>query len=556
MSSIINIISQDDSIHHSFIHELENQFPGVRFSKKFIANSNTDIVPSRNPILDNIEKGMAIIRLESLPFPSKTDLGLIAVIKSESGVHFACYVNENNDENYSFLKEIDIKDSTGKVYLVGAGQSNKRHLTLRALELIKSADIIFYDSLIDTSILELSKGEKVFVGKRANKHFKDQKDINLLLFEAALKYKTIVRVKGGDPMIFGHAGEEIAYLESKLIKVETVAGISSPLGAAAMANLPLTLRNISNSVSFISAHEKSKIEVPNTDTIVYFMGATNLPNIARALKKNDRPGSTPLTLFYNIGSKEQAIYHETVNSVIEGEKEYKAPLLIVAGEVGDRKQWYKAFNYKPKILFTGTTISKYAHLGYVYHQPMIEIATLRDFTDVDRVISDLHSFRWICFTSLYAVENFFNRLYFLGKDVRSLSGIQIASIGKVTSAKLKNYGIIPDLQAKEESSEGLIKVFKEKSITSTKILIPRSNLAMDYLPDQLSALNNIVTKLVVYENKMPEVRKKVEIENFDQVIFTSPSGVDNFMKAYGKLPEKPEIISRGKETQKRINYYS
>ena len=143
----------------------------------------------------------------------------------------------------------------------------------------------------------------------------------------------------------------------------------------------------------------------------------------------------------------------------------------------------------------------------------------------------------------------------LGKDLRSHSNLKIASIGKVTSAQLKKYGVTPDIQAIEESSEGLKKLFRDKNITSSNILIPRSNLAINFLPEALEELRNTVKKLVVYKNQLPMISKKVEVENFDQVIFTSPSGVDNFIKVYGKLPVKPEIVTRGKETQKRVQSY-
>lgn len=551
----LSILTINDEAHQRFVNELKTQLSEITIKAEFLEIQAEEKLSNRNAVLDELNDEFAILKLGSLPFPLANNLSVACLLKSKDNKYFAFISKQKNAVLPSEIIQQNCIDQLGEVFLVGAGQSNKSQLTLRAHDLLKEADIIFYDSLIDETILELSQAEKVFVGKRANKHFKDQKDINQLLFEGALNYKNVVRIKGGDPMIFGHAGEEIAYLESRLIKVSTVPGISSPLGAASWANLPLTIRNISNSVSFCSAHEKSKIQVPNTDTIVYFMGASNLLNIAKALKQSGRPNTTPLTLFYNIGAKDAEVYNETIESVLTENKTYKSPLLIVAGEVGNRNNWHKAFNYKPKILFTGSHIKKYADLGYVFHQAMIDIVALKNFEKVDKCIAELENYDCLTFTSMYAVDHFFERLYQLGKDARILNNIKIISIGRITSSKLKKHGIVPDLQALEESSEGLIKLLKQEGITDKNILIPRSNLAHNFLPEELVKIGNKVTTLVIYNNQQPVISKKVEVENFDQVIFTSPSGVDNFMKIYKKLPVKPEIITRGKETAKRVDSY-
>ncbi len=552
-----HLLTQDDTLHRSLIQELQEIFPQEDFFHAFVQVPVTNDLTNKHIVLEQLDDQLAFLNLEVLPFPLPANIKIVAIYSFGRNQKLAALLaNDRFLAHYQQFSKTSIHTGFGKVYLVGAGQCSKELLTIKAYELIQKADIIFYDSLIDSSILEISPAEKVFVGKRASNHFKDQKDINRLLFEAALKHKTVIRLKGGDPMIFGHAGEEIAFLEARQISVETVPGISSALGAAALANLPLTLRNISNSVAFCSGHERSKIEVPDTDTIVYFMGAGNIRAIAKALLERNRPPETPLTLFYNIGSSDQEVFYETIQSVLKCEKEYKSPLLIIAGEVGNRHCWHKAFQYKPKILFTGSNLAKYAHLGYVFHQPMIELSPLHDFTQVDLAIETIADFTWLIFTSMYAVDYFLKRWFELGNDARKLAKLKIASIGGVTSARLKEYGLLPDLQASDESSEGLVNLFVEQNITQSKILIPRSNLATNFLPDMLENMGNQVVKLTVYENIMPLVIKKVEVEGFDQVIFTSPSCVDNFMKTYGRLPQKPEIVCRGKETLKRVEFFT
>lgn len=550
------LLTQDDTLHRSLVQQMAEKFPQEKFLPAYLLAPETTEMTNKHLVLEQLRDQLTILNLEVLPFPLPESIKVVAILSFDKNQTYAALLaNDRVFANYERFCHSSIQHTFGKVYLVGAGQCSKELLTIKAHELLQKADIIFYDSLIDNSILELSQAVKVFVGKRAANHFKDQKDINRLLFEAALKHSTVIRLKGGDPMVFGHAGEEIAFLEGRQIQVETVPGISSVLGASALANLPLTLRNISNSVSFCSGHERSKIEVPNTDTIVYFMGAGNLRAIANALLEHQRPQETPLTLFYNIGGPDQEVFYETIQSILHSEKVYKAPLLVIAGEVGNRHCWYQAFQYKPKILFTGTNLGKYAHLGYVFHQPMIELRPLKDYTETDLVIESIGSFAWLIFTSLYAVDYFLKRWFDLGKDSRKLAQVKIASIGAVTTGRLREYGLLPDLQAANESSEGLVSLFSELGIKGTKILIPRSNLATNFLPDTLEEMGNQVVRLTVYENTFPANNQKTEVENFDQVIFTSPSCVDNFIKVYGSLPQKPEIICRGKETQKRVEHY-
>lgn len=494
----------------------------------------------------------ALLLVSELNYPEHCS-GSIACVVNVEDVKI-CVIGDTSTIPQTVI-EADIRQNLGNVYLVGAGQSAKELLTLRAHSLIASADIIFYDSLIDKKILEHTKAELVFVGKRAGAHHVDQKDINSLLKESATKYKSIVRIKGGDPMIFGHAGEEIAYLEQEFISVEVVPGITSALGAAASTSTPLTLRNVSASVAFCTAHQKSQIPVPETDTIVYFMGAGNVVNLAKTLLNKGKSPDTPLKLIYNIGAPDEEVFLETVHSIIQSEKTYKSPLLIIVGEVTDKKNWYKAFEHRPKILFTGTNITKYAKLGYVHHHPMIALKPLSDPQEVDHVIDNINNYNWLVFTSIYAAKFFFAHLFKLGKDVRVLSGLKIASIGRFTSKKIKEFGIVPDLQATDESSEGLIACFKMEGISGEKIVIPRSNLAHNTLPDGLQNLGNEVLPLIVYQNVKTNIKKRVNPESFDQIIFTSPSCVQNFIKEYGELPQIPKIISKGKETAKEIAKY-
>lgn len=525
----------------ALLKKLSNTFEGM----------DVDLVNTSSEDCKKTHSGISVLLHDELLYPEHSELDIISILKVDE--QKLCILGKNQDSTLNHTKLKDYRNQLGKVYLVGGGQSSIDLLTVKALTLLREADIVFYDSLIDESILSEATGELVFVGKRAGAHHKDQHDINKLLLNAALTHKKIVRIKGGDPMIFGHAGEEIIFLEREFVTVEVVPGITSALGAAAVTNTSLTLRNVSDSVSFCTAHQKNGIPVPNTSTIVYFMGAANMKNLGKELLKNGKPGSTPVKLIYNIGAKDQEIYQETIDSIAHQDKKYKAPLISIVGEVADKKSFLKALDHKPKILFTGTTIAKYMHLGYVHHHPMIELVKLNDFKEVDEVIHSIQCFDWLLFTSAYSVKFFFERLYELNMDSRTLGSVKIASIGSVTSGKLKSHGIIPDLQATEESSDGLIALFKAKNIVSESIVIPRSDLAHNTLPEGLMRIGNQVRLLTIYRNTKPVIEKKVDPESFDKVIFTSPSCVNNYISEYGGLPQNPELIARGKETQKAIN---
>lgn len=393
--------------------------------------------------------GLSELITEILPFKTRALQGQLAVVaKKENGL----------------LKElfspIDCRKKYGKVYIAGFGPGDPELLTIKAQHALQQADIIFYDSLLDDIYLENFKGEKIKVGKRKDLHMKEQDEINELLYKAAINGKQVVRIKGGDPMIFGRGGEEFCYLKQRLIDVEIIPGITSALAAAAIAGIPLTQRDISSSVAFCTGHPESSIHIPNTDTIVFYMPASNLNVIIKKLLDYGRSGNTPIALIENISLPEQRIITGTLNEILHKTDTFHSPLLIIVGDTVKLNHLIK--KSVPRVLVTGTSVEKYRHLGDIVHTPLIELNPPGSFEELDQVIQKINEFTYLIFTSRYAVYYFFNRLCFLHKDSRSLAGIKIASIGKITSVKLAEYGIIPDLEAKDESSRGLIDMFREK----------------------------------------------------------------------------------------------
>ncbi len=226
----------------------------------------------------------------------------------------------------------------GSVWLVGFGPGDPDLLTIKGLRLLKWANIIFYDDLLNKDFLLKFKAEKVYVGKRKDHHSCEQDEINKLLYEAAMAGKKVVRLKGGDPMLFAHGGEEIEYLRSRFIKVDVVPGITAALAAAAFTHIPLTHRGISSSVTFSTGHSKTNIYVPDSGTLVYYMGASNLHKIAAEVIAKGWNAETPVLLVYNASAPDQKEYYTTLQEVVDYPQTYQTPLIIIIGEVVKLRQ--------------------------------------------------------------------------------------------------------------------------------------------------------------------------------------------------------------------------
>ncbi len=244
-------------------------------------------------------------------------------------------------------EELSKTASSGKVWLVGFGPGDPELLTIKGYNLIKTADIIFYDDLLNKEFLLTFRAEKVYVGKRKGNHSIEQAAINKLLYEAASRGKTVVRLKGGDPMIFAHGGEEIEYLRHRHIEVGVVPGITAALAAAALTQIPLTYRGIASSVSFITGHANREIQVPKSGTLVYYMGASNLQTIAKEVINKGWPENTPVLLVYNVSGSDQETHDTTLKQILSKPVQYQTPLIIVIGKVVGLKRNYLFHNHSP-----------------------------------------------------------------------------------------------------------------------------------------------------------------------------------------------------------------
>jgi uroporphyrinogen III methyltransferase/synthase len=353
-------------------------------------------------------------------------------------------------------------------------------------------------------------------------------------------------------MVFAHGGEEVEYLQRHFVDVQVLPGVSTGLAVASLSKVPLTHRGISSSVAFISGHSET-VQLPDTDTVVVYMGGSNLKTLAKNALKQGRTPKTPVLLSSNVSKSNQRDSYTSLGELAVSDAPYETPLIAVIGNVVGLHTHAADDLQKPTILVTGTSVEAYRGLGNLIHQPLIRIEPVNDRLLVTRVLRKLDKFNWIFFTSRYTVDLFFRTLLDQGKDSRSLGSVQIASIGQVTTDALRNYSVIPDLQAGRESSVGLLKDLDIIDIRPGKVLLPRSDLALPILPDGLVERGWDVTTLVLYHNKFPEGLQPIDLNTIDRIAFASPSCVTNFKKLYGFLPSVEQVLFKGQETEQR--YY-
>lgn len=447
--------------------------------------------------------------------------------------------------SYKFEK-YDIRKKFGRVTLVGFGPGNADLLTIAGDKALAKADIIFHDDLLDKNYLQKYKAEKVYVGKRNGKHSHRQEEINELIYQAAISGKNVVRLKGGDPMVFAHGREEIDFLQSRFVEVSVIPGISSGIALASYTHIPLTHRGIASSFAFVSGHGEN-LQTPSADTLVYYMGGTNIPEIAISLIDRGRSIDTPVALVHNVSLPDQRIFYSTLGELQYTLIKYPTPLLIIVGDVVkfEKRQKYQ------NVLATGTVAYKGKDGEHITHTPLIQI-TKTHISDADKNNVQVLAYDWIIFTSRYGVRFFFELLDETDIDIRRLAQIKIASVGSVTSEALAEHHIRPDIESDTESAEGLIEKFRQQNVQGQRILLPRSDKGLAYLSDTLKQMGNYITDLAVYENKINEHAIKVNLSQFEKILFSSPSGVEAFKEIYTNFPNGTLLVAKGKTTTKKL----
>lgn len=443
------------------------------------------------------------------------------------------------------------------VYLIGAGPGDAGLLTIKAREILEIADVVIYDKLADEKLLNYAvNAEKIYVGKSAGRHTLKQEEINNLLVEKSKTAKNIVRLKGGDPFVFGRGGEEALTLQENNIDFEIISGVTSAIAVPAYAGIPVTHRGVAASFAVVTGHEdpnkaESSINwekiATAVDTLIFLMGVENLPKITAKLIEHGRAKNTPAAIIRNGTKFSQKVLVSTLENISADVEKNKItpPAILVVGDVVNLRKNLKWFDTKilfgKKILVTRTReqasklTRQLENLGAdVTEFPTIKITAPSDnFKNLDAAISDIKNFEWLIFTSANGVEKFFERLKNFKLDARALSNAKIAVIGSATAEKLSNFGITADLIPAEFRAEGLIDALKN-SVSGKNILIARAEVARDILPNELKNFGANVTVAAAYKTvSAAENISEINFGEIDLVTFTSSSTVENFVAAAG-----------------------
>ncbi len=463
---------------------------------------------------------------------------------------------------------------TGRVYLVGAGPGDPGLLTLRGKECLSRADVVIYDYLANRAFLEYARdgAELIYVGKKGGCHTMRQEEISALIVDRAQKGDTVVRLKGGDPFIFGRGGEEAVELAKAGVAFEVVPGVTSAVAVPAYAGIPLTHRDYASTVAFITGHEDPTKDgsdiawdklATGAGTLVFLMGVGNLPRIARRLMENGRPPKTPVAVIRRGTVPEQKTVTGTLGDIARRAEEagMTPPAVIVVGDVvGLRSElaWYeKRPLFGRRIVVTRARaqasgfLRELIRLGADAIQfPTIEVVPPDTWTPLDRAIEALGTYRWLVFTSANGVRYFLARLRELPRDVRDLKGIRIAAIGPGTARALGRIGITPDLMPEEYRAEAVAACFERHEIKNVRILIPRAEQAREVLPERLREMGAHVDVVPAYRTirttrDAGPVREMLASGAIDMITFTSPSTVTNFVEMLRDDPQAdPSWMSR------------
>ena len=441
-----------------------------------------------------------------------------------------------------------------KVYLIGAGPGDPELLTLKAARILRGADVILYDHLAPEALLDLAPkaAERIYVGKKKSDHALSQEEICALLIHHARTAGTVVRLKGGDPFIFGRGGEEAEALADAGIAFEVVPGVTTPLGIAAYTGVPLTHRDHTSAVTFVTGHAVEAIDwdrVGHVDTVVLFMGLTHFDSIARALIARGRSPETPAMAVRWATRPDQETLTGTLATLpaLIAERGMKPPATIVIGEVvrlREKLDWFERLPlFGKRIVVTrareqsDALAARLRALGAdAIELPTIEIAPAADYGPLDRAIANLSTYDWLIFTSANGVRCFVERLDRSSGDLRALRA-RICAIGPATRAAVEALHLKVDLIGKEYVAEGLLAAFAPYDLNGARVLLPRAAVARDLVPAELARRGAHVDVVEAYRTVVPEGAAAriaaVFARKPDAVTFTSSSTVQNFAAAAG-----------------------
>lgn len=473
------------------------------------------------------------------------------------------------------------KPALGICHLVGAGPGDPGLLTLKGRECLEQAEVVIYDYLSNAELLRHvpAGAEIIYAGKTAGRHALKQEETNALLVKHTAAGKRVVRLKGGDPFLFGRGGEEAQELAAAGLRFEIVPGVTSAIGGLAYAGIPVTHRASNAVLTIFTGHEEPGKETSGIDykaiatapgTKVMLMGVERLGPITEQLAAAGMPEGTPVALVRWATTGRHQTLTGTLGTIaaLALEKEFKAPAIAVFGDVVKLRETLNWFESRPlfgkRIAVTrtrqqaGGLLAQLRGMGAdAYELPTIRIEPPAEKTAFVEALADVRTYDWIVFTSPNGVEAFFNAFYAAHEDARDLGGARIAVIGNGTARKVREYRFAVDLIPKEFVAESLLEEFKEMNVEHLKMLLPRAAGAREMLAVELEKLGAIVDDVPVYRT-VPETGdvsggiRRFREEGADMITFTSASTAAHFMALNLPLPKGLATASIGPVTSEEM----
>jgi uroporphyrinogen III methyltransferase / synthase len=459
------------------------------------------------------------------------------------------------------------KENKGLCILAGAGPGDIGLVTLRAREALEQAEVVVYDYLCNPEILKWvpTNAEIVFAGKKSGQHTLRQEEITRFLVDKTKEGKRVVRLKGGDPFVFGRGGEEAEALAAANLRFEIVPGVSSAIAVPAYAGIPLTHRDLASSFTVFTGHEDpAKVEtaidyqalVAGKGTLVMLMGMDRLGSIVPELLANGADSRLPVALIRWGTTGRQETLTGNLGSIVAASVGFEPPAIAVFGRVVELRDKLRWFEQRPlfgrRIVVTRTRKQASALSGKlralgadVYEIPTIRVEPPENLMEFGELVRDAFQYDWLIFTSVNGVDAFFDMFYRLYDDSRSIGNVKIAAIGPATAQRVKDLHLAVDLQPKEFIAEAIINGLVELgSVENLKILVVRAFGAREVLPKRLAELGAIVDQAIAYRT-VPETKdtsgalERFQAEAADLITFTSSSTVENFLAL--KLPWPPNM---------------
>jgi len=452
-------------------------------------------------------------------------------------------------------------NNNGKVYLVGAGPGDPDLITVRGRNLIRQAEVIIYDYLAHPTLLKLARpeAELIYVGKKAGQHSLPQDQINQLLIDKSRQASIVVRLKGGDPFVFGRGGEEALELVRADIKFEVVPGITAGVAVPAYAGIPVTHRDYASDFALITGHEDasrtgtSQIDWPALGswkgTLAFYMGVKNLSMICTRLRKNGMADDTPAALITWGTTPRQRTVTGTVTTLpdLAVKHGFAPPAMIVIGKVVTLRGQLSWFEQRPllgkRIVVTraraqaSDLVEQLNRLGAeVLEFPTIRIVEPENLQPMHRAVAELNRYQWVIFTSVNGVDSFFKIMHQNHYDARRFGPVKVCAIGPATAERLRSYGIIADLIPPRFVAESIIEALTElDDLSGQHILLPRAELARPELSQNLQTAGARVVEITAYhtvadEGPREEVLQALRENSIDWITFTSSSTVSNFLE--------------------------